>query len=180
MAINVSAHQITEPGFVDTVIGALTRYDLPAKAVTLEITEAVALTNTEIATLALSELREHGLRIALDDFGVGFSSLRYLHELPIDVIKIDRSFVTDTDGAKDGMLRAIVTLGRGLGLAVIAEGIETPSELDRLRQFDGMAGQGYLLGRPMPAADAAEFARSHAIADDRPESEMAASVPAAN
>jgi EAL domain-containing protein (putative c-di-GMP-specific phosphodiesterase class I) len=180
MAINVSAHQITEPGFVDTVMGALARYDVPAKAVTLEITEAVALTNTEVATLALSELREHGLRIALDDFGVGFSSLRYLDELPIDVIKVDRSFVTDTHGDKDMMLRAIVTLGRSLGLGVIAEGIETASELNRLRQFEGMAGQGYLLGRPMPAADATEFARSHAISEERMEFETTASVSAAS
>jgi diguanylate cyclase (GGDEF)-like protein len=180
MAINVSAHQITEPDFVDVVMAALTRYDIPAKAVTLEITEAVALTNTRVATLALDELRRHGLRVALDDFGVGFSSLRYLHELPIDIIKIDRSFVTDTDGEKDSMLRAIVTLGQSLGLAVVAEGIETPSELSRLRQFEEMAGQGYLLGRPMPLADATEFARSHSIAAERPESEATPSVAVAS
>lgn len=97
--------------------------------------------------------------MALDDFGMGFSSLRYLHELPIDVIKIDRSFVMNQDGETHLMLEAIVAMGRSLGLTVIAEGIEQHSELERLRGFGHLAGQGYFIARPMPAADAANFLR---------------------
>jgi diguanylate cyclase (GGDEF)-like protein len=174
MAINVSACQITAPSFVDVVIAALHRHAIPADAVTLEITEAVALTSTGTATAALGELRRHGVRIALDDFGVGYSSLRYLNELPVDVIKIDRSFVTaETEGA-DSMLEAIVTLGANLGLDIVAEGIETPTELARLRRFASIAGQGYLLARPMPLADAANLTRGHTIAATEPQVDMAA------
>ncbi len=180
MAVNVSAHQITGPPFVDIVKKALDRHGLPAGAVTLEITEAVALTNTEVATDALTELRNHGVRVALDDFGIGYSSLRYLHELPIDVIKIDRSFVTDEEGETDSMLEAIVTLGQSLGLAIIAEGIEKPSELERLRRFDHLAGQGYLFARPMPADDATLFARSNTIAAEHRQLGIAAPVTAAS
>ncbi|MEO8697309.1 MAG: EAL domain-containing protein [Acidimicrobiales bacterium] len=180
MAINVSAHQITGPSFVDTVKEVLRRHDVPAEAVTLEITEAVALTNTEVATHVLAELRRHGLLIALDDFGVGYSSLRYLQDLPIDVIKIDRSFVMNREGDTDSMLMAIVTLGQSLGLEVIAEGIETPAELERLRAFDHIAGQGYLIARPMPEADATLFARSNTIAAERTQLCIATTVTAQN
>lgn len=164
MAINVSAHQLTAPSFVGTVKEVLRRHEIPADAVTLEITEAVALTNTEVATAVLLELRQLGLLIALDDFGVGYSSLSYLNDLPIDVIKIDRSFVMDRGGTTDSMLAAIVTMGQGLGLDIIAEGIETPSELERLRTFHQMSSQGYFFARPMPEADAVRYARSSRIA----------------
>ena len=105
---------------------------------------------------------------------MGFSSLRYLHELPIDVIKIDRSFVMAQERENDSMLEAIVTLGRTLGLKVIAEGIERPSEFERLRGFTRLAGQGYFIARPMPAADAAKF-RSCSLA---PPGEAGAGVQA--
>jgi diguanylate cyclase (GGDEF)-like protein len=176
MAINVSAHQIVGPSFVDRVKAVLDRHGVPAGAITLEITEAVALTNTEVATESLAELRRYGVLIALDDFGVGYSSLRYLHDLPIDVIKIDRSFVMDRKGDTDSMLEAIVTLGQSLGLEIIAEGIEKPSELERLRRFHDVAGQGYLFARPMPAADAALFVGSNAIAARQSHLDLAASV----
>ena len=177
VAINVSAHQITTPTFVDVVKNTLARHALPAQAVTLEITEAVALTNTRLATLALEELRSHGLRIALDDFGIGYSSLRSLHELPIDIIKIDRSFRTDQGSERDLMLDAIVKLGQSLGLEVIAEGIETSSELERLHRFDALSGQGSLFARPMPATDAALFAQRNATVAENAQLCAATPVP---
>ena len=119
---------------------------------------------------ALTELRGHGVRIALDDFGIGYSSLRYLHELPIDIIKIDRSFVMAQERRTDAMLEALVTLGQRLGLEIVAEGIETPAELEQLRHFDHLAGQGYLFGRPMPAAEASLFAAATSAQRNGPDS----------
>lgn len=99
------------------------------------------------------------MRVAIDDFGTGFSSLRYLNELPVDILKIDRSFVAHADetSGRDLVLEAIVHLGQGLGLQLIAEGIERPSERDRLHRMGDMAGQGYLIARPMPAVAVAEL-----------------------
>jgi EAL domain-containing protein (putative c-di-GMP-specific phosphodiesterase class I) len=179
MAINVSAHQIT-PSFVDIVKNTLDRHAIPAGAVILEITEAVALTNTRVATAVLDELRRHGLRIALDDFGVGYSSLRYLHELPIDIIKIDRSFVMDQASEMKRMLEAIVTMGQSLGLEIIAEGIETQSELERLGHFVNIGGQGFHFARPMASAHAATFIRNMAIAAENAQPPPTAPVMAAN
>ena len=127
----------------------------PASLV-LEITEQVLLTDTATAAAVLGELRADGVKVAIDDFGTGFSSLRYLHELPVDVIKIDRSFVSEEapNEERSFILEAIVAMGRGLGLDLIAEGIERTSERERLRMLGPMAGQGYLIARPMPAAQA--------------------------
>lgn len=165
----VSAYQIATPDFIDTVKDALDRHSVPPEAITLEITEAVALTNMKGAIVALTELRRHGVRVALDDFGVGYSSLRYLHELPIDVIKIDRSFVMGQGSETDALLQAMVVLGQSLGLEIVAEGIETPSELERLRRFEGIAGQGFLFARPMPAANARQFGRNQSITATHPQ-----------
>jgi diguanylate cyclase (GGDEF)-like protein len=166
MSVNVSAHQLTEHAFADTVKGALTRHRIPPDCLILELTESVAITNTATSCSALAALRRYGVHIALDDFGMGFSSLRYLHELPIDVIKIDRSFVMNHDGATHRVLKAIVTMGQTLGLTVIAEGIELRSELERLRELGQLAGQGYFIARPMPAADSANFLRHNRSSTD--------------
>jgi diguanylate cyclase (GGDEF)-like protein len=159
MSVNISACQLTDPGFADMVKATLQRHGVPPSALILELTESVAITNPATSTAALADLRRYGVHVALDDFGMGFSSLRYLHELPIDMIKIDRSFVMMEDSEDDSMLTAIVTMGRSLGLTVIAEGIEAPGELERLRGFDHVAGQGYFIARPMPASAAAAFLR---------------------
>jgi diguanylate cyclase (GGDEF)-like protein len=178
MSVNVSAHQLVEPTFADSIKATLLRYAIPPSCLILELTESVAITNTATSASALAELRRHGVHVALDDFGMGFSSLRYLHELPIDVIKIDRTFVIDHDGETHSMLEAIVTMGQALGLTVIAEGIEQRSELERLVRFGPVAGQGYFIGRPMSAPDAANFLRHNV----RPSTaiEPAAGVPVPN
>jgi diguanylate cyclase (GGDEF)-like protein len=179
MSVNVSAHQLVEPSFVATVKAALAKHDIPPSCLILELTESVAITNTTASSSALAELRRYGVHIALDDFGMGFSSLRYLHELPIDVIKIDRSFVMNQDGETHSILQAIITMGQSLGLTVIAEGIEALSELERLRGFGKLAGQGYLIARPMPAADAADFLRHNMRSSTPIERSSTLLVPAA-
>jgi diguanylate cyclase (GGDEF)-like protein len=154
MSVNVSAQQLADPGFVAMVLGTLASHRLDAGALVLELTEHAAVANTSVANAALEALRSQGVRVALDDFGVGFSTLRYLRELPVDVLKIDRSFVVDAGDKANSMLSAIVSLAHTLDLDVIAEGIEEPEQLGRLQQLGALAGQGYLFSRPVPTEEA--------------------------
>lgn len=156
ISVNVSPVQFNAD-FVDMVSTCLHRHSVPADALILEITEDVAVTNTAETTGMLAELRRHGIRIALDDFGTGMSSLRYLHDLPVDVLKIDRSFVTHALPQTKALLEAITGLAHSLGLSIVAEGVEKQSEADRLRSMGPMAAQGYLFARPLPAAQALQF-----------------------
>lgn len=156
ISVNVSPLQI-DHALVTTVMTTLERHQVPPDALILEITEDVAVTNTAAATAVLAKLRRHGIRVAIDDFGTGFSSLRYLHELPVDILKVDRSFVSRNGPQTDVLLEAITTLARRLGLSIIAEGVEKPAEAKRLLSFGPMAAQGYLFARPMPAAQALAF-----------------------
>ena len=157
VSVNISARQLAQLGFADTVRESLRRCGLEPGSLVLEITEAALVTDTARAAEVLASLQRDGVRIALDDFGTGFASLRYLQQLPIDIIKIDRSFVTMTDVAPSGMLDAIVTLGDSLGLDMIAKGIEESAELERVKRFARVAGQGYYIARPMPLAHARTF-----------------------
>jgi EAL domain-containing protein (putative c-di-GMP-specific phosphodiesterase class I) len=156
--VNVSGKQLQTAGIVQVVRDALERHRTSAESLILEITEAVAVTSTSLASDILAHLRGLGVRIALDDFGTGFSSLRTLDDLPVDIIKIDRSFVSDRACDNTAILEAIVTLGRGLNLQMIAEGIEQPSELERVRRLGVPLGQGYLFARPLTVEDASWFA----------------------
>ncbi|MDY7100532.1 MAG: EAL domain-containing protein [Actinomycetota bacterium] len=163
MSVNVSARQLGDE-LVDVVRDALGRHGVEPDHLVLEITESVATANNPNAVASLAALRDLGVHVALDDFGVGFSSLRQLQDLPVDVIKIDRAFVA-TAGAGP-MIEAIISLGERLGLDVIAEGIEERDELERLRELGAVAGQGYLFARPAPREEL-EAARSgdHVTAD---------------
>jgi EAL domain-containing protein (putative c-di-GMP-specific phosphodiesterase class I) len=151
VTVNLSAGQLHSADLVPTVADALDRHGVEPFALILEITETVVASDAD-ARAVLDELRGIGVRVALDDFGTGFSSLQYLKELPVDFIKIDRSFVTDSAPGSDGavVLAAIVALAQGLRLELIAEGIEEPDELTRLRALGTMSGQGYLFARPAP------------------------------
>jgi diguanylate cyclase (GGDEF)-like protein len=153
MGVNVAPRQLADPGFAAAVVRCIEAHRVPASHLVLEITEATAMTATAEVAATLSELRDLGVHVALDDFGAGFSSLRYLGELPADVIKIDRCFIDSTGGHCESTLAGIVELAQRLGLRVVAEGVETEGDLDRLRGFDGIAGQGYLFGHPMAAPD---------------------------
>jgi EAL domain-containing protein (putative c-di-GMP-specific phosphodiesterase class I) len=151
MNVNVSGRDLLDTGFVGKLERALVRQNLPARALTVEITETVLMSQLDGARDNLKRLRELGVRLAIDDFGTGYSSLSYLSTLPIDCLKIDRSFVAAMDERPEHLeiVRAVLTLGQALGKTVVAEGIETPGQLDALRTLGVHVGQGYLLARPL-------------------------------
>ncbi len=153
MAVNVSARQFRQPGFVDQVLMVLQRTGADPRLLKLELTESMLLTDVDDVIGKMSALRAHGVGFALDDFGTGYSSLRYLKLLPIDQLKIDRSFVQDMLHSRHAasIVRAIVNLAYGLDLAVVAEGVETRAQWTALEAIGCTAFQGYLFGRPAPA-----------------------------
>jgi diguanylate cyclase (GGDEF)-like protein/PAS domain S-box-containing protein len=156
ISINLSARQIQHPDLVADVTGALRRSGLPASALTLEVTESILLEDGDAAARTLASLKQLGVSIALDDFGTGYSSLAYLNRFPVDVVKIDKSFIDSLAGnVQEGspLVTAIINLGTLLGLDVTAEGIEDVDQVARLRQLGCVHGQGYYFARPMPASE---------------------------
>jgi diguanylate cyclase (GGDEF)-like protein/PAS domain S-box-containing protein len=152
ISVNVSVCQFQHPDLVEDIAAALRDSGLQPHLLTLEITESLLAQDTEQTARRLREIRDMGVRLALDDFGTGYSSLSYLRRFPIDVLKIDKSFVDGvaTSDEDRAVIRAIVALGRTLELDLIAEGIETPEELAALEELGVDHGQGYHLGRPAP------------------------------
>ncbi|MBI1377702.1 MAG: EAL domain-containing protein [Frankiales bacterium] len=156
LAVNVSARQLETGDLADEVRRALERYDVPADALTLEITEHQLVRDLEHSTRELTALRGLGVRIALDDFGTGYSSLSYLPRLPLDSLKIDRDLVARAGGPRD-TVPAVLRLGRDLSLSVVAEGVESLDQLLLLRRAGCTLGQGYLFSLPLEA----EVATAH-------------------
>ncbi len=154
IAVNVSRRQISAPGLVDAVVGALAAHHVPATALLLEVTESVAMGDMEHTAQVLEALRAHGVGAAIDDFGTGYSSLTYLRRLPVQCLKIDQSFVADADVSPESatIIRAITAMARSLGLRTVAEGIERRSQHDLLREVGCDVGQGYWFARPVPLA----------------------------
>lgn len=155
MAVNLSAHQLRSAGLVDQVAGLLAHHRLSAGSLELEITESVAMENPERAIGQLMALRDLGVELAIDDFGTGYSSLAYLKRLPIQTLKLDRSFVQDieTDANDAAISRATMALAHSLGLKVVAEGVETEGQAAILADvYHADLLQGYYFGRPQPAA----------------------------
>jgi EAL domain-containing protein (putative c-di-GMP-specific phosphodiesterase class I) len=155
IAVNLSARQLQHLGILDEVQAGLAAADLDPHSLVLEITETAIMAQPDAAITILTKLRRHGVRLALDDFGTGYSSLSYLQRLPVDILKIDRSFVSGVAGGTEdsALARAIVTLGQTLGLEVVAEGVETAEQLAALRELGCQLGQGYYFARPLgPAA----------------------------
>jgi diguanylate cyclase (GGDEF)-like protein len=152
VSVNISPQQVMDPSFVGTVTSVINRYGLRRTQLVLEITESSLLTDVDAARAVLAELRLAGVRIALDDFGVGFSSLSQLHAIELDILKIDRSFIDrlDTDPRQVRFLRSLLRLGTDLGLQVVAEGVERQAQLDLLRELRCRLVQGYLLAHPLP------------------------------
>jgi EAL domain-containing protein (putative c-di-GMP-specific phosphodiesterase class I) len=149
VAVNVSVHQLREPGFATDVAAAMARVDLPPAALILEVTESALIADNDGTIETLEILQTLGIDIALDDFGTGYSSLSYVHKLPLDILKIDRSFVSGGQGLQnDQLVRTVVELGKAYGLEVVAEGIEDEAQLQRLMEAGCRFGQGYFLGRP--------------------------------
>jgi EAL domain-containing protein (putative c-di-GMP-specific phosphodiesterase class I) len=151
MNVNVSGHDIAHPALLARVSRALVESGVAPQHLCIELTENILMSRLEGALGTLTELKRLGVLLAIDDFGTGYSSLSHLSTLPLDCLKIDRSFVARLDGgnAEEAVVRSIVLLGSSLGKAVVAEGIETEEQLQRLRRLGCRYGQGYLLGRPM-------------------------------
>jgi diguanylate cyclase (GGDEF)-like protein/PAS domain S-box-containing protein len=155
VSVNVSARQFRTAGFVDEVRDALADTGAPPQSLLLEITESLVLRDAEKVWADLRELRELGVRIAIDDFGTGYSSLSYLRQMPVDVLKIDKSFIDDILSSEEQMalVEAIISLARTLKLAVVAEGIENAAHRRQLIQMGCPYGQGYLFSEPVSAAE---------------------------
>ena len=159
VAVNVSPAQFKSDRLVETIMSALAGSGLPARRLEVEITEGVLLQENEKTLRTLHRLRELGVRVSMDDFGTGYSSLSYLRSFPFDKIKIDRSFVKDLSGRPDGdaIIRAIAGLGRSLGMTTVAEGVETPEQMQRVREEGCTDVQGYLISKPIPAENLISF-----------------------
>ncbi len=153
--VNLSARQIDNPQIVRTVEEILSRTGLPPEHLTLEITESALMKDAGSALQVLRALKEIGVLLAIDDFGTGYSSLSYLQRFPLDVLKVDRSFVEELGVSSEGekIVSAVIKLAHALGLKVVAEGVETTQQLEVLRSLECDYAQGFLFSRPVPAAD---------------------------
>ncbi len=160
VGVNMPAEAFNAEDVEALVLRTLQRTGLPPALLELELTEGTLMTSQHQVAASLHALRRIGVRVAVDDFGTGYSSLAYLQKLPIDRLKIDRSFVQGFEADLDGsaIVRAVIGIGRSLGMEVVAEGVETSSQLERVREAGCQFAQGYLLGRPMPAE---QFQREH-------------------
>lgn len=162
MSVNLSPRQFADPGLVASIAEVLRATGLEASALELEITETSVMDRSEAGMHALADLRALGARLALDDFGTGWSSLAYLRQMPLDTIKIDRSFVTELDETDRNVaiVQAVLSLAHGLGISVVAEGIGTPLQARRLRDLGCDMGQGYAWSRPLAPERIAEILSS--------------------
>jgi diguanylate cyclase (GGDEF)-like protein/PAS domain S-box-containing protein len=158
VAINLSPKQFSDPDLVASIAGILKEEQLPSSLLELELTEGLLLEATEDTHLQLDQLKRLGLTLAMDDFGTGYSSLSYLKKFPIDIIKIDRSFIHEIPDNQDDMeiTSAVIAMAHNLKLKVVAEGIETPDQLAFLRRHRCDVGQGYLFDRPIPGSELIE------------------------
>ncbi|MGI8999022.1 MAG: putative bifunctional diguanylate cyclase/phosphodiesterase, partial [Candidatus Limnocylindria bacterium] len=159
VAVNVSARELKKSGFVDDVMDALNHAGLAAHHLTLEVTETVLLTEPEAASERLRALKAAGVKIAIDDFGSGYSSLSYLTRLPVDILKIDRALTaTVTDGlAGSAVMQAALALGKHLGIQTIAEGVEEEAQLHRLQLMGCRLGQGFIFAPALEPVAAQQF-----------------------
>jgi diguanylate cyclase (GGDEF)-like protein len=155
MHVNVSAHQLKNDGFIQDIQAILAETGLPSRVLDIEVTESALLEDTERAETLLASLKTHGIKIALDDFGTGFSSLSYLKRLPVDLIKIDKSFIDDIphDLRDCALVEAVLTLGERFGHGIVAEGVESARQLDWLLSHGCRYLQGYYFSGPLPQAE---------------------------
>ncbi len=163
VAINLSAKQFTDPDLVGSIAAILDEEQLPARLLELELTESLLLEGDDATRQQVARLKALGLTLTMDDFGTGYSSLSYLKKFPIDVIKIDRSFIKDIPENEDDMeiTSAVIAMAHNLKLKVVAEGIETAAQLGFLRRQHCDVGQGYLFDRPIPGRELLESLRRY-------------------
>jgi diguanylate cyclase (GGDEF)-like protein/PAS domain S-box-containing protein len=160
MAVNVSACQLQRPEFIEEVRAALEETEIPPASLTLELTESVMMQDMELSLLRLKALRSLGVKLAIDDFGTGYSSLNYIRQLPVDVLKIDRSFLADPNPEVAELTEAIVQLARIFKLKVVAEGIENAEQIKRLRLINCDFGQGFHFAQPLLGAEILAMAQA--------------------
>jgi diguanylate cyclase (GGDEF)-like protein len=165
VAVNLSTRSLHDADLIDEVTRLLRRHDVPASRLTLEVTESSVMADPARAIALLHQLRALGVRLSVDDFGTGYSSLSYLKSLPVSEVKIDRSFVIglSSQGEDVAIVRAIVDLGRHLGLEVVAEGVEDQETWDLLASMGCDLVQGWHLGRPMPTAELVPWLRATTV-----------------
>lgn len=161
MAVNLSARQFSDPGLITSLKETLEITGCPVDCLEMEITESTLMDHVESAILTMRQIKEMGVSIAIDDFGTGYSSLSYLKRFPIDVLKVDRSFVMDIPNDLNDMeiTAAVIAMAHKLSLKVVAEGIETKEQIDFLRQNRCEYGQGFMIARPMPSQDLETYIR---------------------
>ncbi len=154
MSVNVSMRQLESDSFVEDVRRVLATHDLDPRSLVVEVTETALMKDANSTVSRLQRLKELGVKIAIDDFGTGYSSLAYLRQFPVDVLKIDRSFIASMDGTPDSvaLIHTMVELGRALGLVTLAEGIEHEEQLESLRGHQCHSGQGFMFSKPVEAA----------------------------
>ena len=163
ISINISGRHLASPDFVATIVGPLIDSGITPDRLIVEVTESALLDDIETAAAKLERIREYGVRVAIDDFGTGFTSLAHLRNLPIDILKIDKSFTNDEDAMS--LVQLIIDSGHLLGASVTAEGIETQTQADRILAMGADSLQGYFFGRPAPANELPAAADSAAPAD---------------
>jgi len=151
MAVNLSARQFAQPGLIELLKTVLSQYQVQAEQLRVEVTESMVMPNSETARVILQEIHELGVKIAIDDFGMGYSSLSYLKRFPLDYLKIDRTYINGIPQDSDdvAIAHAIVVMAHNLGLEVVAEGVESPDQCRILQDWGCEEGQGYLFSRPL-------------------------------
>ena len=160
VSVNLSGRQLASPDLIGNVLGAIAAADIDAGQLSFEITESVLMEDVDRSANILHSLKDIGVGLAIDDFGTGYSSLAYLERFPVDALKIDRSFVSrlGADPADSAIVAAVMALGHALGLAVIAEGVETREQLQILADLGCDSAQGYLFAKPIPPSELSAFA----------------------
>jgi EAL domain-containing protein (putative c-di-GMP-specific phosphodiesterase class I) len=162
IAVNLSARQFAQPGLVREVARVLEETGLAPTSLEIELTESLVMVDVEAAIRIMGELKRMGVKLSIDDFGTGYSSLSYLRRFPVDVLKIDRSFVRDIASSEDdaAMVGAIIELARGLRMRVIAEGVETEAQLDYLKSRGCDEVQGHVYAKAVSGADVEAMLRT--------------------
>jgi diguanylate cyclase (GGDEF)-like protein len=181
VSVNISARNLLEPGFPAQVAECVATHHLPTRLLQLEITETVLMSDTEAAIATINALHALGVGLSIDDFGTGYSSLAYLKRLPVEEIKIDKSFVFDmaSDDADASIVRSTIALGKNLGLRVVAEGVETTAVYAQLVELGCDLAQGFLISRPLPPDELSAWLDEHRVAPDTPEGAGPGSATAA-
>jgi len=153
MSINVSSRQFMHAGFVDKIAEVIEAIKLKGENIAIEVTESIIMDDIEKAVETMSGLKNLGVHVHIDDFGVGYSSLSYLHSFPVSALKVDRSFVSNMHVSPENreIIKTIVSLAKALNLKVIAEGVETLKQLAEMRELQCLYAQGYFFSKPMPA-----------------------------